>query len=110
MQRGRTRSASAAAPQRGLPPAATRGAPACLSSWTAPLARPRSPARAPTRPSLPSSQILIDAVVHAVNKDYPGMAGDFIKLGFLAQGARPWPPSAGAAPFPPPRAAAMGAA
>ena len=32
-------------------------------------------------------QVLIDAVVHAVNKDYPGMAGDFIKLGFLAQGA-----------------------
>jgi hypothetical protein len=31
-------------------------------------------------------EILIDAVVHAVNKDYPGMAGDFIKLGFLAQG------------------------
>ena len=26
-------------------------------------------------------------MVHAVNKDYPGMAGDFIKLGFLAQGA-----------------------
>jgi hypothetical protein len=32
------------------------------------------------------AQVLIDAVVHAVNKDYPGMAGDFIKLGFLAQG------------------------
>jgi hypothetical protein len=31
-------------------------------------------------------EILIDAVVHAVNKDYPGMAGDFIKLGFLAKG------------------------
>ncbi len=31
-------------------------------------------------------QILIDAVVHAVNKDYPGMAEDFIKLGFLAKG------------------------
>lgn len=35
----------------------------------------------------PSPQILIDAVVHAVNKDYPGMAEDFIKLGFLAKGA-----------------------
>ena len=40
----------------------------------------------PTRTCL-TKQILIDAVVHAVNKDYPGMAGDFIKLGFLAQGA-----------------------
>ena len=25
-------------------------------------------------------------MVHAVNKDYPGMADDFIKLGFLAKG------------------------
>lgn len=25
-------------------------------------------------------------MVHAVNKDYPGMAEDFIKLGFLAKG------------------------
>lgn len=33
-----------------------------------------------------NKEILIDAVVHAVNKDYPGMAGDFIKLGFLAKG------------------------
>jgi predicted unusual protein kinase regulating ubiquinone biosynthesis (AarF/ABC1/UbiB family) len=30
--------------------------------------------------------VLIDAVVHAVNKDYEGMAADFIKLGFLAPG------------------------
>jgi len=29
------------------------------------------------------SQVLIDAVVHAVNEDYEEMAGDFIKLGFL---------------------------
>ena len=29
--------------------------------------------------------MLIDAVVHAVNKDYSGMAEDFIKLGFLAE-------------------------
>jgi hypothetical protein len=31
-------------------------------------------------------QILIDAVVHAVNKDYKGMAGDFVNLGFLSSG------------------------
>lgn len=31
-------------------------------------------------------QVLIDAVVHAVNEDYDEMAGDFIKLGFLAPG------------------------
>ena len=31
-------------------------------------------------------QILIDAVVHAVNKDYEGMAGDFVNLGFLSSG------------------------
>ena len=31
-------------------------------------------------------QVLIDAVVHAVNEDYKQMAGDFIKLGFLAPG------------------------
>uniref|UniRef100_A0A7R9YW22 Protein kinase domain-containing protein n=1 Tax=Chlamydomonas euryale TaxID=1486919 RepID=A0A7R9YW22_9CHLO len=30
--------------------------------------------------------VLIDAVVHAVNEDYRSMAGDFIKLGFLAPG------------------------
>jgi predicted unusual protein kinase regulating ubiquinone biosynthesis (AarF/ABC1/UbiB family) len=30
--------------------------------------------------------VLIDAVVHAVNEDYSSMAGDFIKLGFLAPG------------------------
>ena len=28
----------------------------------------------------PSTQILIDAVVHAVNEDYREMANDFIKL------------------------------
>jgi hypothetical protein len=33
-------------------------------------------------------QVLIDAVVHAVNEDYDEMAGDFIKLGFLSPGAR----------------------
>lgn len=33
-----------------------------------------------------NKEVLIDAVVHAVNKDYPAMAGDFIKLGFLAPG------------------------
>jgi predicted unusual protein kinase regulating ubiquinone biosynthesis (AarF/ABC1/UbiB family) len=33
-----------------------------------------------------NKQVLIDAVVHAVNQDYYGMAGDFIKLGFLAPG------------------------
>lgn len=31
-------------------------------------------------------QVLIDAVVHAVNKDYEGMAGDFVNLGFLSKG------------------------
>jgi hypothetical protein len=31
-------------------------------------------------------QVLIDAVVHAVNEDYQEMAGDFIKLGFLEAG------------------------
>lgn len=31
-------------------------------------------------------QVLIDAVVHAVNKDYEGMAGDFVRLGFLSKG------------------------
>jgi predicted unusual protein kinase regulating ubiquinone biosynthesis (AarF/ABC1/UbiB family) len=30
--------------------------------------------------------VLVDAVVHAVNEDYREMAGDFIKLGFLAPG------------------------
>lgn len=30
--------------------------------------------------------MLVDAVVHAVNEDYEEMAGDFIKLGFLAAG------------------------
>ena len=33
-----------------------------------------------------NKSVLIDAVVHAVNKDYEAMAGDFIKLGFLAKG------------------------
>lgn len=31
-------------------------------------------------------QVLIDAVVHAINEDYEEMAQDFIKLGFLARG------------------------
>jgi hypothetical protein len=31
-------------------------------------------------------QVLVDAVVHAVNEDYQEMAGDFIKLGFLTPG------------------------
>jgi len=33
-----------------------------------------------------NKQVLVDAVVHAVNNDYVNMAGDFIKLGFLAPG------------------------
>lgn len=33
-----------------------------------------------------NKQVLIDAVVHAVNEDYEEMAGDFIKLGFLSKG------------------------
>lgn len=36
------------------------------------------------RPS--TVQVLIDAVVHAVNQDYAGMAGDFVNLGFLSKG------------------------
>ncbi|KAL6775923.1 hypothetical protein ACKKBG_A19085 [Auxenochlorella protothecoides x Auxenochlorella symbiontica] len=32
-----------------------------------------------------NKEVLIDAVVHAVNQDYSGMAEDFIKLGFLAE-------------------------
>lgn len=33
-----------------------------------------------------NKEVLIDAVVHAVNEDYDGMAGDFIQLGFLSPG------------------------
>ena len=33
-----------------------------------------------------NKQILIDAVVHAVNEDYAEMANDFTRLGFLAPG------------------------
>lgn len=33
-----------------------------------------------------NKQILIDAVVHAVNEDYEEMANDFTRLGFLAKG------------------------
>lgn len=33
-----------------------------------------------------NKQILIDAVVHAVNEDYSEMANDFTRLGFLAKG------------------------
>lgn len=33
-----------------------------------------------------NKQILIDAVVHAVNEDYAEMANDFTRLGFLAKG------------------------
>jgi predicted unusual protein kinase regulating ubiquinone biosynthesis (AarF/ABC1/UbiB family) len=33
-----------------------------------------------------NKQTLVDAVVHAVNEDYDSMAGDFIRLGFLAKG------------------------
>jgi hypothetical protein len=33
-----------------------------------------------------NKQILIDAVVHAVNEDYAEMANDFTRLGFLASG------------------------
>ena len=32
-----------------------------------------------------NKQVLIDAVVHAVNKDYVEMAGDFSRLGFLSE-------------------------
>lgn len=31
-----------------------------------------------------NKQVLVDAVVHAVNEDYTNMAGDFIKLGLLS--------------------------
>ncbi|XP_058088580.1 protein ACTIVITY OF BC1 COMPLEX KINASE 1, chloroplastic-like [Magnolia sinica] len=33
-----------------------------------------------------NKQILIDAVVHAVNEDYVEMENDFTRLGFLASG------------------------
>ncbi|KAL3702344.1 hypothetical protein R1sor_020366 [Riccia sorocarpa] len=33
-----------------------------------------------------NKQVLIDAIVHAVNEDYVEMAGDFTRLGFLAPG------------------------
>uniref|UniRef100_A0A453HL78 Uncharacterized protein n=1 Tax=Aegilops tauschii subsp. strangulata TaxID=200361 RepID=A0A453HL78_AEGTS len=33
-----------------------------------------------------NKEILIDAVVHAVNEDYAEMANDFTRLGFLASG------------------------
>ena len=33
-----------------------------------------------------NKEVLIDAVVHAVNEDYESMAGDFIRLGFLTPG------------------------
>lgn len=33
-----------------------------------------------------NKEVLVDAVVHAVNEDYEAMAGDFIQLGFLAPG------------------------
>jgi len=33
-----------------------------------------------------SKATLVDAVVHAVNEDYTGMAGDFVALGFLSPG------------------------
>lgn len=33
-----------------------------------------------------NKEILIDAIVHAVNEDYAEMAGDFTRLGFLAPG------------------------
>lgn len=33
-----------------------------------------------------NKEILIDAVVHAVNEDYVEMANDFVRLGFLASG------------------------
>lgn len=33
-----------------------------------------------------NKQILIDAVVHAVNEDYAEMANDFTRLGFLSPG------------------------
>lgn len=33
-----------------------------------------------------NKEVLVDAVVHAVNEDYDAMAGDFMALGFLPQG------------------------
>jgi predicted unusual protein kinase regulating ubiquinone biosynthesis (AarF/ABC1/UbiB family) len=33
-----------------------------------------------------NKEVLVDAVVHAVNEDYEAMAGDFIQLGFLQPG------------------------
>ena len=33
-----------------------------------------------------NKEVLIDAIVHAINEDYRDMALDFIKLGFLNKG------------------------
>jgi len=38
-----------------------------------------------------NKEVLIDAVVHAVNEDYDGMAGDFVNLGFLSEGTNVTP-------------------
>ncbi|THG21036.1 hypothetical protein TEA_020521 [Camellia sinensis var. sinensis] len=40
----------------------------------------------PLHATMQNKQILIDAVVHAVNEDYVEMANDFTRLGFLASG------------------------
>lgn len=51
-----------------------------------PEARPTTPTPVlPFSDSQRNKEVLIDAVVHAVNQDYSGMAEDFIKLGFLAE-------------------------
>ena len=38
-----------------------------------------------------NKEVLIDAVVHAVNEDYDGMASDFVNLGFLSPGTNVTP-------------------
>ena len=38
-----------------------------------------------------NKEVLIDAVVHAVNEDYDGMASDFVNLGFLTKGTNVTP-------------------
>ena len=38
-----------------------------------------------------NKEVLIDAVVHAVNEDYDGMASDFVNLGFLTEGTNVTP-------------------
>ncbi len=55
--------------------------------WSSSPPHPTPPLTPPPKTSnIEYCQVLVDAVVHAVNEDYENMAGDFIKLGFLTPG------------------------